>query len=147
VELPHPYSDRYFIRHRIKELPEQRLELPIAQLPQFKSEFVVVLAEPASYLCYQILPQLIAHLQSSQTTYHCILGLPFSFEGERRHKTTRLSIEKLGRIKSEFSVFSADSVRSQKEKMNLEEAYNLLYVKYLKEFKNLSDKWENEEAA
>jgi len=68
------------------------------------------------------------------------LGLPFSFQAEMWHQATRLSIKKLGNLNADFSILSADSVRNKKEKMNLKEAFDLLYLAYFETFLSQTQK-------
>ena len=134
IEIRHPYSSDYFTRNRITDLPDEPLNVDLSQLSMRTDEHIVVMVEPSCYLSYRVLPEVIAHLQKAEINYHCILGLPFSFQAEMWHQATRLSIGNLGSLNAEFSILSADSVRSKKEKMKLKEAFDLLYPAYFETF-------------
>jgi hypothetical protein len=137
ILVNHPYHERYFYRSQDVAMPNEPRAFDSTLLELKTDEFDVILVDPACYLSYHVLPRLISCIQNNRTEYQFIMRLPFSFEPEPWQKTTTRMIRELGTAKACFSVFSSESIRAYKPKMNLKQAFDLTYLQYVKEYEVL----------
>lgn len=133
IEIAHPYSNDYFTRDRITEMPKTFSHTqPDWKTICRKAEQTLIITQPTCYLSMYLAPRLADFLNSNGFPFHAIAIQPFRFYSQREKDAAAKTFQELGQYPGKLTAVIADSIRS-KGKMNLAEAFEALYQRTVEE--------------